>query len=229
VRAVDGFERWNSTRPVTDYRYMRAEATPHCDDIRVDLSARLDGEATNLTSVILDTHVRGCVMCQTWLAGAERVTRTVRVQPVAVPDLTAQILTALQADGTVGNPATAKRRDWQVALRWALGGLAVVQLMLAVPDLLGAAGHDAHSGREVAALQIALAVGLLVAACYPEYARVFAPVAIILVICFAAISTLDMMEGTVTTARVAGHLLTLAQAALVWFLARGVSRRPAII
>ena len=72
-------------------------------------------------------------------------------------------------------------------------------------------------------------MGLLVAACYPEYARVFAPVAIILVICFAAISTLDMMEGTVTTARVAGHLLTLAQAALVWFLARGVSRRPAII
>ena len=47
--------------------------------------------------------------------------------------------------------------------------------MLAVPDLLGAVGHEAHAGREVAAFDIALAVGLLIAACYPEYARIFAP------------------------------------------------------
>lgn len=83
--------------------------------------------------------------------------------------------------------------------------LAVVQLMLALPDLLGAVGHDAHAGREVAAFDIALAVGLLVAACYPEYARVFAPVVITLVVCFASISALDVVAGVVTPARVAVH------------------------
>lgn len=42
----------------------------------------------------------------------------------------------------------------------------MAQLMLAIPELLGAAGHDAHAGREVAAFEIALAAGLIVAARY---------------------------------------------------------------
>jgi predicted anti-sigma-YlaC factor YlaD len=90
--------------------------------------------------------------------------------------------------------------------------------------MLGEGGHDAHSGREVAALQIALSVGLLVTAFYPEYARVFAPVALTLVICFAAISMLDMIEDAVTVSHVAVHLLTVAQAIILWRVARGASR-----
>jgi hypothetical protein len=116
------------------------------------------------------------------------------------------------------------RSGFAARLRWALGALAIVQLMLAVPALLGQAGHDAHSGREVAALEIALSVGLLVAAYYPEYARVFAPVAVTLVVCFGAISALDSIEGTVTATHVALHLLTVAQAALVWWVAGRADR-----
>jgi predicted anti-sigma-YlaC factor YlaD len=221
-------------RVLTDYDCMRADDTAHCDDIRISLSARLDGEAMTLPADVVDGHVSGCAMCRTWLDGAERVTRAVRVRSVAVPDLTVRILASLQADGTVAGPARAARTAEVVGgtrtrrLRQGLGLLAVVQLMLAVPELLGAAGHDAHSGREVAALEIALSVGLLVAACYPEYARVFAPVAVALVVCFAAISALDMIEGAVTPGRVAVHFLTVAQAVLVWLLARGGSRRAAM-
>jgi predicted anti-sigma-YlaC factor YlaD len=206
------------------------QASPRCDDVRLSLSARLDGEPMPLSASIVDTHLVSCVTCRAWLDGAERVTRAVRVQPVSVPDLTARILARLQADGTVATlPAKARlsakaARDWAARMRWALGALAVVQLMLAVPALLGEAGHDAHSGREVAALEIAISVGLLVAAFYPEYARVFAPVAVTLVICFAAISTLDTIEGAVTASRVAVHLLTVAQAAVVWWVARNASR-----
>ncbi len=203
----------------------------HCHDVRISLSARLDGETMPLAADAVDAHVDKCGTCRAWLDGAERVTRLARVQPVEVPDLTARILARLQADGTVRGAvpraAASVAAGWAGRLRWGLGLLAVVQFVLAVPELLGAAGHDAHSGREVAALEIALSVGLLVAACYPEYARVFEPVAVTLVVCFAAISLLDMIEGAVSPARVAVHLLTVAQAALVWRLARGVNRRLA--
>ena len=101
--------------------------------------------------------------------------------------------------------------------------------MLAVPDLLGAAGHEAHAVREVAAFDIALAVGLLLSAFYPEHARVFAPVIVTLVICFASISALDVLQGAVTPGRVAVHVLALFQAGMVWLLARGARVQPATV
>jgi predicted anti-sigma-YlaC factor YlaD len=212
---------------------MRAD-DPRCDDIRLSLSARLDGEPMPLPARLVNAHVDTCPTCQAWLDGAERVTRAVRVQPIEVPDLTARILASLQADGTVHGaarprPAAAGTAgEWAARLRWGLGALAVLQFMLAIPSLLGAAGHDAHSTREVAALEIALSVGLLVTAFYPEYARVFAPVAVTLVFCFAAISALDTIEGAVTPARLAVHLLTVAQAAIVWQVARASGRGPVV-
>lgn len=175
-------------------------------------------------------HLGGCGMCQAWLAGAERVTRLVRVQPVQIPDLTERIMQAVYADGSMPSPRRAVvsvAQRWRAALRWSLGGLAVLQLVLAVPDLLGAVGHDAHAGREVAAFDIALAVGLLVVACYPEHARVFAPVALTLVFCFGSISALDILQGAVTPGRVAIHGIAALQALLVWRLARPAGAQPA--
>jgi predicted anti-sigma-YlaC factor YlaD len=234
-----------------------------CDDARIALSARLDDEPTGQPTDQLDAHLDSCALCQAWLAGAERVNRTVRVRPVAVPDLTARILAAVYADGSLSDAGYARpavrpaartgraaaRRlavprwiSWpphwaaeqvSLVLRWTLGVLAVGQIMLAVPDLLGVAGfgfvaHEAHAGREVAAFDVALAVGLLLAASYPEYARVFAPVVLTLVVCFASVSALDIMEGVVTPSRVAVHSVAVVQAALVWCLARATQRRAVV-
>ena len=161
------------------------------------------------------------------------------MQSVLVPDLTAQILAAARTEGVL--PAAAPARTpgrirpagpgwagpgWAV-LRWGLGLLAVVQVVLAVPDLLGTVGHDAHAGREVAAFDIALAVGLLIAACYPEHARIFAPVVLTLVLCFGTISAVDVMQGLVTPSRVAVHAIAVIQAGLLWLLARRVEPRTA--
>jgi predicted anti-sigma-YlaC factor YlaD len=194
-----------------------------CDDVQLALSARLDGEVETQPAALMDAHLAGCVACRAWLAGAERVTRAVRVQAVEVPDLTVRILAAAHADGLL-RPKTGARTG--AALRWALGLLAVAQLVLAVPDLLGAVGHDAHAGREVAAFDIALAVGLLIAACYPEHARIFAPVVMTLVVCFAAISAVDIMQGAVTPGRIAVHLIAVVQAGLLWLLSRRAELRP---
>jgi predicted anti-sigma-YlaC factor YlaD len=190
-----------------------------CEDARLALSARLDDEADPRVGDV-DDHVAECAMCEAWLAGAERVTRAVRLRPVRVPDLTERIMAALHADGAL--PGRVRRiRDRVGALRWLLGGLAVVQLVLAVPELFGVNGtHEAHAGREVAAFDIALAVGLLVVASYPEHARVFAPVVVALVVCFATISALDIMQGLVTPSRVAIHALAVVQAVAVWLLAQ---------
>jgi predicted anti-sigma-YlaC factor YlaD len=107
-----------------------------------------------------------------------------------------------------------------------LAALATLQLVLAVPDLMNSGGHDAHAGREVAACYVALAVGLLIAACYPEQARVFAPVVLTLVLCFVAISAVDVLQGVATPGRVAVHVMSVAQAVLLWMLARATDPRP---
>jgi predicted anti-sigma-YlaC factor YlaD len=222
-----------------------------CDDARLALSARLDGEDGGQPAGLIDAHLDGCAMCRAWLDGAERVTRTVRVRSVAVPDLTARILAAVHADGSLTGGAQtragAKPRagavtrpgHWwagprwaglqlSLALRWTLGVLAVGQVMLAVPDLFGVVGDEAHAGREVAAFDIALAVGLLLVAWYPEFARVFAPVVVTLVVCFGSVSALDIMQGVVSPSRVAVHAVAVIQAVLVWWLARAGQRQSGI-
>ncbi|HEX6870021.1 MAG TPA: zf-HC2 domain-containing protein [Micromonosporaceae bacterium] len=226
---VDLYAAGNRARPRADYLGMR------CEQVRESLSARLDGEAMPLPAPVVDAHLRDCSSCPVWLAGAERVTRNVRVQAVEVPDLTASILAAVRADGTLpsagSRPAGGRGRTrgltgWAAparlrpALRVVLGVLAVIQLMMAMPILLGSIGHQSHSGREVAAFDIAVAVGLLLVSWYPEHARIFNPVILTLVVCLASASALDMLQGVVSPGHVAGHLLAIGQAGLVWLLSR---------
>ncbi len=192
-----------------------------CDLVQAALSARLDGEAETQPSYEIDAHLDGCAACRDWLTRAEQLTRIVRVQSVEVPDLTAAILAAARRENVVPSSRRPTAQRW-AGLRWSLGLLAVVQLFVAVPDLLGAVGHDAHAGREVAAFDIALSVGLLIAAWYPEYARFFAPVVMTLVLCFVMISALDVTQGVVTASRVAVHAIAVVQAGLLWLLARRV-------
>jgi predicted anti-sigma-YlaC factor YlaD len=202
-----------------------------CETVRVVLSARLDGEAETAEPVV-DAHLAGCADCRGWLGEAERVTRLVRVQAVRVPDLTARILAAARTANALPGPAPRQPSRVYALLRWGLGLLATVQLLLAAPELLvagaGGLGHAAHAGREVAAFDVALAVGLLIAACYPEQARYFVPVVTTLVGCLVTISAVDMAQGVVTPGRVAIHALAVGQAVLLWLLARRVNPRLAV-
>jgi predicted anti-sigma-YlaC factor YlaD len=190
-----------------------------CELVRTALSARLDGEDPPLATGVVDDHLAGCPDCRHWLLAAERLTRAVRVQAIEVPDLTARILAAAREQAALPAPRRTPRVGAR-PLRWGLGLLATLQLILAVPDLLGVAGHEAHAGREVAAFDVALAVGLLIAAFYPEQARVFAPVVATLVGCFAMISVVDVVQGLVTPGRIAVHAIAVAQAGLLLLLAR---------
>ncbi|PZG00156.1 zf-HC2 domain-containing protein [Micromonospora deserti] len=202
-----------------------------CDDVRVALSARLDGEDPQAAPALLDGHLDGCPGCRTWLARAEQVTRLVRVRPVAVPDLTASVLAAVAADSVAARrtPAAALRARRQV-LRVAVGVAAVAQLAIALPVLLAGLGvaADPHTSREMASFDVALAVGFALAAWRPERARAFVPVALVLAVCLAGTSAVDIANSTTALVHEIGHLAAVVQAGLLWALGRasGEPDRP---
>ncbi|MFC5924748.1 zf-HC2 domain-containing protein [Micromonospora vulcania] len=192
-----------------------------CDLVRAALSARLDGEDPQASPSVLDAHTATCTDCRAWLARAEQVTRLVRVQQVEVPDLTAAVLAALAADPAHRGPAAIRQARRQV-LRIAVAVAAVAQLAIALPILLAGLGVsvDPHTGREMASFDVALAVGFVLAAWRPERARAFLPVALVLAVCLAGTSVVDIANSTTALVHEVGHLAAVVQAGLLWALGR---------
>jgi predicted anti-sigma-YlaC factor YlaD len=201
-----------------------------CDQARLALSARLDGEALGVPADQLSSHMDTCHDCAAWLGRAELVTRLVRVQPARVPDLTASILAAVATDRP---PVPAPRPRGASALRpgrlalqrllqAAIAGFAAMELVLVVPTMLGAAGDPhTHASHEVGAFAAAVAVAFLLAAFQPRLARAYTPIAIVLSALLLATSGLDIGGHRVTIlAEVAGHWGMVAQAVLIWALGR---------
>ena len=96
-----------------------------CEDVREELSARLDGEATSTTSV--EGHLSGCEACRIHASELADVRRMLRAQAVGrVPDLSGEISERLRSEGV-----TRRRRDeWGARLRIAAVAAAVVALAL---------------------------------------------------------------------------------------------------
>lgn len=184
-----------------------------CDAVRVALSALLDGEPPGADPAELTAHLVACPACRDWHARAEVVTRTVREQAVEVPDLTAAVLTAVAAD------RRAAARERRQVLRVAVGLVAFAQAALALQPILGMPAGS-HLGREMASFELAVAVGFGLAAYRPRRARVFVPMAVVLSVCLAVTSVLDIMNGSTLPVHEAGHLAAIVQAGLLWALAR---------
>ncbi|MFI7609154.1 zf-HC2 domain-containing protein [Micromonospora sp. NPDC049366] len=202
-----------------------------CDDVRAALSARLDGEDPQAAPAVLDAHLLDCVGCRTWSARVEQVTRLVRVRPVRVPDLTEAVLAAVAADPLAADRASAAAaRARRQVLRVAVAVAAVAQLAVALPVLLAGPGVsvDPHTSREMASFDVALAVGFALAAWRPERARAFVPVALVLAVCLAGTSAVDIANSTTALVHEVGHLAAVVQAGLLWALGRagGDADRP---
>jgi predicted anti-sigma-YlaC factor YlaD len=176
-----------------------------CEDVRVALSARLDGEDFR-SPLDIDGHIAACAQCRAWLAAAERL----RIPVLEAPDLTTRILAAVAADRE-----SARRHRGRI-LQVALVLSAVVQLALAVPELF----IGAHVGREAASFDIALAVGFALAAWRPERARAFVPVAFVLAGCLTLTSIVDIARAVAVPAHEISHVAALAQAGLLLALSR---------
>lgn len=211
-----------------------------CKQVRVALSALLDGEDPPVPADAVARHVAGCRQCRAWQAQAEQVTRSVRVRLAEVPDLTERVVAAVSADSaaraSAGQAAFARVRGRAKAtwLRWAVAVIALTQIMLAAPELFGVAslhfghGHGLHAGREGASFDIAVAVGFLLVARFPERARALAPVAMVLAAFLIVTSGIDLLSARTTLLHEVGHGLAVLQAGLLWGLSRAGDRGLAV-
>jgi predicted anti-sigma-YlaC factor YlaD len=209
----------NFRREIGDYRGM------DCENYRLGISARLDGEETGIDDATLAWHLASCEACRRFEAEAISVTRTVRAATASEtpPDLAPTIMAAINAD----RAATKAPRFDPQALRAGLIALAVVQMLLALPVLLLGrdSGAPVHIAREVGSFDFALAVGFFFVGWRPARAYGMLPLVAALVGCLAVATGVDLVRGTATLFNESAHLLDLMGLAAVWGLSRA-ERQP---
>lgn len=165
---------------------------------------------------MIDTHLARCAGCAAFAGAVEQLDRRLRIRPAeAVPDLSAPILRA---------SAPKAARDWP---RYVLLWVALTELVLAVPALMGASRNTSvHAAHELGSWEVALAVGLLVAAWQPRRAAGLLPFALALAGAMVATASFDIVTGHAPAAGEAQHILDLVGVAALWMLTRS-AHRPA--
>jgi predicted anti-sigma-YlaC factor YlaD len=189
-----------------------------CENYRLGISARLDGEDSGIDDASLAWHLAHCEACRAFESEAIGLTRAVRVAATeAAPDLTPTIMAAINQQ-RVGR---ASRFDPQ-ALRIGLVTLAVVQMLLAAPMLLFGrdAGAPIHLAREIGSFDFALAVGFFFVGWRPARAYGMLPLVAAVVLCLSVTTAVDLVRGTATLLNESAHLLDVMGLAAVWELAR---------
>jgi predicted anti-sigma-YlaC factor YlaD len=189
-----------------------------CENYRLGVSARLDGEDPGVDDATLAWHLASCEPCRRFESEAIALTRAVRVVSAeSAPDLAPTIMAAINAERT----AKSRHFDPQ-ALRAGLIALAVVQMLLALPILLFGreAGAPVHIAREVGSFDFALAVGFFFVGWRPARAYGMLPLVAALVACLGITTVVDVARGTATLLNESAHLLDLMGLASVWELAR---------
>jgi predicted anti-sigma-YlaC factor YlaD len=189
-----------------------------CEQIRTALSARLDGEDPGIPAGALDAHLAGCAACRAWREETAVLHRALRVTPApTVPDLSSRVLATIQPEP----------RE-EIGLRVALMAVALVQMAIAIPALVGSdAGLAAHVARHIGSLNIAIAFGLAYAAWRPSRAVGLMPVLVALVACLVGTTVLDVASGRTAAGAELTHVPELAGLALLWLLVHPRAHRSA--
>jgi predicted anti-sigma-YlaC factor YlaD len=173
-------------------------------DVRESVSADLDGETGPLTSPEVERHLDACGSCRRFATAAAGISRRARISAAAdVPDLTGSILAQL------ASVADSVPRRSVHSLRMIVAMAGVAQVLLAVPFITGTLGPDVHLGRDLAALQLALGVGLIVAAWQPHRAAGVLPVAGVVAIATVGTVGVDLATGAVRWTTELVHLSEL--------------------
>lgn len=190
-----------------------------CAECRELLSVVTDGEATELERRSVEAHLAGCSRCESYASAIERLNRRLRVRAAdPVPDLAERIVAGARAP--VGAPR-AVNAEWP---RYALLWVGLVQVVLAAPAL-SANSASVHAIREVGSFDLALGVGLLVAAWQPRRAAGLLPMALALVGALAFSATLDVVGGRVSPMSESQHVFDLIGLGALWLCARRAPRR----
>lgn len=200
----------NFSRPPSDYPTM------DCPQIRFSVSAALDGEDPGLPEVVIQAHLAACTRCRTWSADAGDFHRTLRIRPAEMEvDRTEEIRAALPI-----RPGAVHRGDRVQPLRLATLVIAIIQIVGAVPLLLGHGDMmHSHYARHIGVFSAALAIGLLVVAWRPERARALLPMLAVLVAGLVWSCLDDLISGRAVPGSAIAHGADVAALGVVWMLA----------
>lgn len=193
-----------------------------CEQCRKALSARMDGEEPGLPDGALDVHLTTCAGCREFTAAVGALDVLATGSAGTPPDRSADIMSVVRAERRA-----AQRRPQPVPVaRLALGLVGIAQLLTALPFMWSLTG--AHTVRDLAAFELALGVGFVVAAVRPVTAAGLLPTAAALVAILAVVVVGDVAGGRVGAGAEAAHATELVGVALLWLMAPGRTRpRPA--
>jgi predicted anti-sigma-YlaC factor YlaD len=136
-----------------------------------------------------------------------------------IPDLAPDVLVAIGDDARAGEARD--RGDLVTLLRWVLGALAVVQIAVAVPALLGSdAGLPVHTARHLGSFDVAIAVGFLFAAWKPSRIAGMLPVLGALAVCLVISAVLDVAAGNTAALSESHHITDFAGLIVMWLIGR---------
>jgi predicted anti-sigma-YlaC factor YlaD len=194
-----------------------------CEQWQDAMSARLDGEDPGTTDTALDAHLAACARCREFAAAAGALDLMMGAAPAAVvPERSADIVAAVRAE----RRSEAWVASQYVVPRVALGLVGVMQLVTPMPFLWSPTG--AHTMRDLAAFELALGVGFIVAAVRPATAPGLLPTAAALVVVLSVVVIGDIAGGRTVAAAESVHFTELIGVALLRLLTpRGpLPRRP---
>ena len=191
-----------------------------CETAHVAISALLDRESPGADEQELEAHLARCSACRAWRRRAHRVTRMARLGAVqGSPPPVEDLLKTLEANRPRGISSLG-------LARLALLAVAAARIVVAAPILLFGQDHEApiHIAHEMGALDLALAVGFLVAAWRPGRAlgmqTLVGAAAALLVIT----AVLDLLAGRTELGEEAPHVLTVVGWLLLAYVAANVPR-----
>ncbi len=189
-----------------------------CSTCREAVSAQLDHEEPGFAGALVADHLDRCASCRTFARRAGALHRRSTVRPAEpVPDLTRPILDRARAAGVLPGAST-PGGHWT---RWALLGIGLVQLGLALPALLGVdGGLPVHVARELGSWYLALAGALIAVALRPRHAAGLVPFVAGLAGAMAVGAVLDVVAGRTTLGGESQHLIDLAGLALLVAISR---------
>jgi hypothetical protein len=106
--------------------------TDLCATLRVDISARLDGELDKRSSLIVAEHLENCASCRAYERELMRLRSALRVQSAeSVPDLSGSIMSRVRTE----QPRVARRREWRTGARIAAVAAVVAALTVLAASL----------------------------------------------------------------------------------------------
>ena len=181
------------------------------------ISAAVDGELPPAEVAALGLHLETCDACREWrsrVQGLARMSRVGAADSVPGPD---------QAWKQRIVAAAPHRRASVLQLRVALVAVALLDLALTLPFLLFG---SLDAIRDQGAVDVALAVGLLVVAWRPWRAAGLHTVLGVAALLLVSTELIELTRGDGSAVDLGRHLLVFASWWIVWSLARAVPQMP---